>query len=141
MADLSRPAPAVSALDHVTIGTSDLEASAAFYEAALGALGLVRLAELVDEEEDDAEVEAAGWGVEGGHVLVWVVTSGLPTSGVHLGLRAATRADVEAFHAAALAAGGSDHSAPRRWPLYRRGEFNAIVRDPAGNLVEAVSPE
>ena len=135
-------APAVIAtLDHVTVAALDLGASVAFYEAALGALGLVRLAELVDEEEDDAEVEAAGWGPEGGRVLVWVVTSGVPTTGVHLGLRAATRADVDAFHAAALAAGGTDHSAPRRWPLYRRGEYNAIVRDPAGNLVEAVSPE
>ena len=130
-----------ASLDHVTLGASDLDRSLEFYEAALGALGLVRLAELVDEEEDDADVEAAGWGEPGGRVLVWVVTSDAATTGVHLGLRAASRADVEAFHAAALATGGTDHSAPRRWPLYRRGEFNAIVRDPDGNLVEAVAPE
>ena len=128
-------------LDHVTIAASDLERSLAFYEAALGALGLVRLGELVDEEEDDAQVEAAGWGEPGGRALVWVVTSATPTRGVHLGLRTTARADVEAFHAAALAAGGGEHSAPRRWPLYRRGDFNAIVRDPDGNLVEAVAPE
>jgi hypothetical protein len=48
---------------------------------------------------------------------------------------------VETFHAAALAAGGRGHGAPRRWTLYRRGEFNAIVVDPAGNLIEAVAPE
>lgn len=128
-------------LDHVTVAASELPRSLAFYEAALGALGLVRLAELVDEEEDGAEVEAAGWGSAGGQVVVWVVTAAEPTTGVHLGLRAETRAAVEAFHAAALAAGGRDHSAPRRWPLYRTGEFNAIVRDPDGNLVEAVAPE
>jgi hypothetical protein len=39
------------------------------------------------------------------------------------------------------AAGGGTHAAPRRWPIYRRGEFNAILRDPQGNLVEAVAPE
>ena len=130
-----------ASLDHVTVAASDLARSLAFYDAALGALGLNRLAELVDEEEDDAEVEAAGWGAPSGPVLVWVVTSSVPTRNVHVGLRADTAADVEAFHAAALAAGGHGHSAPRRWPLYRRGEFNAIVRDPDGNLVEAVAPE
>ena len=53
-----------------------------------------------------------------------------------------TRAsEVEAFHAAGLAAGGTNASAPRRWPIYRRGEFNAVLRDPDGNAVEAVSPE
>ncbi|WP_375483006.1 VOC family protein [uncultured Jatrophihabitans sp.] len=128
-------------LDHVTIAATDLTRSVGFYEAALTALGLVRLAELVDEEEDDAELEAAGWGEPDGRVLVWVVTSEVATCGVHVGLRAATREAVEAFHAAALDAGGAEHSAPRRWPLYRRGEFNAIVRDPQGNLVEAVAPE
>ena len=116
----------VPTLDHVTFGTSDLARSLAFYEPTLAALGLVRLAELVDEEEDDAEVEAAGWGPPGGAVLVWVVTSDAPTTGAHLGVRAS---------------GGTQHSAPRRWPLYRRGEFNAIVRDPDGNLVEAIAPE
>ncbi|WP_375499276.1 VOC family protein [uncultured Jatrophihabitans sp.] len=128
-------------LDHVTIAASDLDRSLTFYEAALGALGFVRLDELVDEEEDDAQIEAAGWGEPGGRALIWVVTSPTPTQGVHVGLRAATSAAVEAFHDAALAAGGSEHSGPRRWPLYRRGEFNAIVRDPDGNLVEAVAPE
>ncbi len=130
-----------AALDHVTIASSDLARSLAFYEAALGALGMVRLAELVDEEEDDAQVEAAGWGEPAGQVLIWVITAEVSTRDAHIGLRAAGSADVRAFHAAAVAAGGTDHSAPRRWPLYRRGEFNAIVRDPAGNLVEVVAPE
>ena len=37
--------------------------------------------------------------------------------------------------------GGTSHDAPRRWPIFRRGEFNAIVRDPDGNLLEAISDE
>ena len=127
-------------LDHVTISASDFALSLSFYEAALSALGLTRLAELVDEEEEDAEVEAAGWGVEGGRATVWLV-AGAPSGGAHLRLRADSRREVEAFHTAAVAAGGTSAAAPRRWPIYRRGEFNAIVRDPDGNLVEAVSAE
>ncbi|SHF50273.1 Catechol 2,3-dioxygenase [Jatrophihabitans endophyticus] len=128
-------------LDSVTVGASDFAASAEFYEAALGALGFVRTHELVDEEEDDAAVEALGWGPAGAPAQVWLVTSGVPTRDVHVRLRVASRLDVEEFHSAALAAGGREHAAPRRWTPYRRGEFNAIVRDPDGNLVEAVAPE
>ena len=130
-----------AALDHVTVVAADFAASLAFYDAALGALGLVRAVEFGDEEESDAAVEAAGWGAPDGSVLLWVVAGPVPTRGVHVSLRADSRSSVEAFHAAALAAGGTSHDAPRRWPIFRRGEFNAVVRDPAGNTVEAVSGE
>ncbi|MDT4934486.1 MAG: hypothetical protein QOK11_2378, partial [Pseudonocardiales bacterium] len=53
-------------LDHATIVASGFAASLAFYDAALGALGLVRAAEFGDEEEEDADVEAAGWGLTDG---------------------------------------------------------------------------
>jgi catechol 2,3-dioxygenase-like lactoylglutathione lyase family enzyme len=125
--------------DHVTLSTPDLGAAVAFYDATLGALGLSRVIELVDEEEDDAEIEAVAWGSDE-TAAVWVV-AGPPTSNVHLRFAAASRAEVEAFHAAGLAAGGTSGSAPRRWPIYRRGEFNAVLRDPGGNSVEAVSTE
>ena len=137
-------------IDHVTITVADLARSAAFYDAALGALGLRRTVELGDEEEDDAAVEAIAWGEpergepergEPERAAVWLVAGARPTSGLHVCLRARTRADVEAFHAAALAAGGRSHDAPRRWPIFRAGEFNAIVLDPDGNLIEAVAPE
>jgi catechol 2,3-dioxygenase-like lactoylglutathione lyase family enzyme len=127
-------------LDHVTITALDLRVSAAFYDAALAALGLGRLVELVDEEEQSPDTEAIGWGRDGRAVL-WVVAGERPTTGVHLRLRAADQGAVRAFHAAAVAAGGSSHDAPRRWAIYRAGEFNAIVRDPDGNLIEAVAPE
>lgn len=128
-------------LDSVTVTASDISTSVLFYEAALSALGFVRTHELVDEEEDDAVVEAVGWGPPDRPAQVWVVTGPSPTAEVHLRLRAASRLDVEEFHAAAMHAGGIDHAAPRRWTPYRRGEFSAIVRDPDGNLVEAVAPE
>jgi catechol 2,3-dioxygenase-like lactoylglutathione lyase family enzyme len=128
-------------LDHVTITAADFAAVLGFYDAALGALGLVRLDELVDEEEDEPAVEAAAWGRPDGPSVLWVVTGPAPTSGLHLRLRADSREQVETFHAASVAAGGTSHTAPRRWPIYRRGEFNTIVRDPQGNLVEVVGPE
>ena len=126
-------------LDHVTLTASDFPASLAFYDAVLGALGLSRLVELGDEEEVDADLEAAAWGGEAG--VLWLVTGPTPTTGAHISFRAAARADVEEFHRAGLAHGGRSHDAPRRWAIYRAGEFNAILRDPDGNLVEAVCPE
>ena len=133
----------MATLDHVTVTVAavDFVARLAFYDAALGALGLTRVAELVDEEEDEPALEAVGWGSADGIGVFWLVTGERPTAGLHVRLRTESRAQVETFHAAAVDAGGSDHAAPRRWVLYRRGEFNAIVRDPAGNLLEAVAPE
>ncbi len=128
-------------LDSLTLTAPELPAVAAFYDAALGALGWVRVDELVDEEEDAAAVEAVGWGPRDGASRVWVVTGAVPTTGLHLRLTARSRAEVETFHARAVAADGTTFAAPRRWPIYRTGEFNAIVRDPLGNLVEVVAPE
>lgn len=133
----------MTVLDHLTltVAAAHFAARLPFYDAALGALGLVRVAELVDEEEDDPAVEAVGWGRADGPGLIWLVIGEPPTSGLHVRLRADSRAQVETFHAAAVRAGGVQHAAPRRWVLYRRGEFNAIVADPAGNLIEAVAEE
>lgn len=128
-------------LDHVTLATPDVGTRAPFYDAVLGALGLVRVCELVDEEEDDAAVEAIAWDRDGGAGVLWLVVGEPATTGVHLRFRADSRVQVETFHAAALRAGGTDHRAPRRWTVYRRGEFSAIAADPAGNLIEAVAPE
>jgi catechol 2,3-dioxygenase-like lactoylglutathione lyase family enzyme len=129
------------ALDHATVVASDLAASLDFYDAALGALGLLRAAEFGDEEEGDADVEAVGWAVPGSRPLLWVIAGSSPTRGAHLSLVAAARADVERFHAAALAAGGTSRTAPRRWPIFRRGEFSAAAADPDGNLLEVRAPE
>lgn len=124
----------------MTVTASDFAASLRFYDAAMAALGLVRLHELGDEEEDGAAVEAAAYGT-GDTAQVWLVGGPTATRGLHVSLRADSAARVRAFHAAAVGAGGTSHDAPRRWPIYRRGEFNAIVLDPDGNLLEAVSAE
>ena len=129
-----------SSLDHVTVTASDFATSLRFYDAALGALGMQRLQELGDEEEDDPVVEVAAWGTDE-RPAVWLVSGPAPTRAAHLAFRAASAGQVAVFHANALAAGGTSHDAPRRWPIYRRGEFNAIVVDPDGNLLEAISEE
>jgi catechol 2,3-dioxygenase-like lactoylglutathione lyase family enzyme len=131
----------MSPLDHVTLTASDFAVSLAFYDAALGSLGLVRVGELVDEEEDEPDLEAVGWGTADDAGLVWLVRGAVPTSGLHMRFRAESRVQVETFHDEAVRHGGTTFTAPRRWVLYRRGEFNAIVADPDGNLIEAVAAE
>jgi catechol 2,3-dioxygenase-like lactoylglutathione lyase family enzyme len=125
----------------VTVSASDFAASLAFYDAVLGSLGLERVQELVDEEEDEPAVEAVGWGRPGAHAVLWLVAEGTRTSGLHLRLAADSRADVETFYAAGIQAGARPVSAPRRWTLYRRGEFSAVVSDLDGNEIEAVAQE
>jgi catechol 2,3-dioxygenase-like lactoylglutathione lyase family enzyme len=130
-----------ASLDSVTLVASDFERCLAFYDAALAALGLVRVAEFGDEEEDDAELEAVGW-ADGDNVpQLWLVSGADATRGVHLRLRARSKTAVEAFFTAALHAGGTASAAPRRWAVFRRGDFVAAVRDPEGNVIEAVAAE
>jgi catechol 2,3-dioxygenase-like lactoylglutathione lyase family enzyme len=130
-----------ASLDHVTICASDFTASLRFYDAVLGALGLVRAAEYGDEEEDNASIEAAGWGPPDDAPLLWLVAADVATDAAHVCLRARSRVEVEAFHAAALSAGGRSQDVPRRWAIFRQGEFNAVVCDPDGNRIEAVAAE
>ena len=128
-------------LRHITLCAGSFETSLAFYDSALGALGLVRVQEFGDEEDDDAELEAAGYGLPDQAPQFWLVTGGEPTRGSHAAFAAGSRAEVEAFHAAAVAAGGTSRQAPRRWEIYRAGYFGAVVADPDGNLVEAALDE
>lgn len=128
-------------IDAVTLVASDFTAQLAFYDAALLALGLERAAEYRDEEEDDAAVEAVAWSPASGRAILWLVEGAPATRGAHVTLRAERRADVERFFAAACAAGGTARAHPRRWAIYRRGEFAAAVDDPDGNTIEVVAPE
>jgi catechol 2,3-dioxygenase-like lactoylglutathione lyase family enzyme len=120
-------------LDHVGIEVSDLERSRAFYEAALEPLGIG----LIMEFEG-----AVGLGTETEHgpkPFFWIHTRGRPSvSGAHLAFGAREPLQVDAFHAAALAAGGTDNGAPGLRPMYHPGYYGAFVIDPDGNNVEAV---
>jgi len=120
-------------LDHVGIEVGDLAPSRAFYEAALAPLGI----ELVMEFEG-----ALGFGKETEHgprPFFWVQARGRPAvSGAHVAFGVRSTEGVDAFHAAALAAGGTDNGAPGPRPIYHPGYYGAFVLDPDGNNIEAV---
>jgi catechol 2,3-dioxygenase-like lactoylglutathione lyase family enzyme len=128
-------------LRHVTVCASSFEVSLAFYDAALGALGMTRVQEFGDEEEDDPVPEAAGFGLPDEPPSFWLVSGAEPTRAAHVAFAAASRAEVDAFYSAALTAGGTPRQSPRRWEIYRPGYFGAVVADPDGNLVEAALDE
>jgi catechol 2,3-dioxygenase-like lactoylglutathione lyase family enzyme len=114
--------------DHIGFPVKDLAKSRAFYATALAPLGI----ELI---VDRAECAAFG---KAGRAHFWLAASGSPPSGVHLALIAANRAEVRAFHRAALQAGGTDNGAPGLRPQYHPDYYGAFVLDPDGHNVEAV---
>jgi catechol 2,3-dioxygenase-like lactoylglutathione lyase family enzyme len=124
-------------LDHFTLRVHDLAKTRAFYARALAPLGY-----RVAYEGTHDGVAMVGFGAEmpgvGFKMDTWFVDS-RPVSGpTHLCWRAASRAEVDAFHAAALAAGGRDNGAPGLRPHYHANYYGAFVIDPDGNNVEAV---
>ena len=127
-------------LDHVTVTVSDLAASQAIYGAALAPLGLVRVVDYLDpEDEDEVGVEAVAYGPTDGPAQVWLVAGAPVTSGAHLAFRAADVAAVDAFFDDGRAAGGRVRQAPRGWAIYRAGLISAMLVDPDGNVLEAVT--
>ena len=112
-------------IDHVSVGVADLDRAARFYEAALAALGFSRLVTRAATEfwinlrTDMAKVPYE--------------------SGTHICMRARTTAEVDAFHAAALTAGGASDGAPGLRPHDRVKYYAAFVRDLDGNRIEAVT--
>jgi catechol 2,3-dioxygenase-like lactoylglutathione lyase family enzyme len=117
-------------IDHVTIRVSDLERSRAFYEGALEPFG-VRVQEI-----DGTNGPELAIGPEGSEDLV--LTAGEPSSPLHLAFLAMDPETVDAFHAAALEAGGRDNGAPGPRPQYHERYYAAYALDPDGNNVEAV---
>ena len=121
-------------IDHVTFGVSDFARSTAFYGAAFAPLGLTRLFDV--PLEHSGGVPCTGYG--DARPFFWISEQD-PTRGkLHLALRATSRQAVDAFHAAALAAGGQDNGAPGLRPHYHAGYYGAFVLDPDGHNIEAV---
>src|ERR1700746_4100861 len=119
-------------LDHVGFAVADYERSKAFYEKALAPLGYTLLMEF--------SAAAAGFGIEdGGRPSFFIEAHGEPARGqLHVALRAETRAHVDAFHAAAVEAGGTDNGAPGVRAIYHPDYYAAYVLDPDGHNIEAV---
>jgi catechol 2,3-dioxygenase-like lactoylglutathione lyase family enzyme len=125
--------PEHSMIDHVSVGVAELERSARFYEPTLAALGLTLLV---------TRPTTIGFGKT--YPEFWInLRAGMAKvtaeSGVHICLRAKTTDEVDAFHAAALGAGGVSDGAPGIRPHDRVRYYAAFVIDPDGNRIEAVT--
>lgn len=119
-------------LSHVSLGVQNLERAAEFYDAVLGALGYVRLW---------TREQGLGYGPPGGGEklnLFLHPDARPPGPGFHLAFAALGPADVDRFHAAALATGGIDLGSPGPRPDYGASYYAAFVGDPDGHKLEAV---
>jgi catechol 2,3-dioxygenase-like lactoylglutathione lyase family enzyme len=121
-------------IDHIGLSVSDFEAAKGFYDQALAPLGM-RLLAMVPEEFTDG-VKVGGYGAE--RPIFWLGEGPAQVPPLHVAFSVESRAEVEAFHAAALAAGGTDNGAPGLRPHYHPDYYGAFVLDPDGNNIEAV---
>jgi catechol 2,3-dioxygenase-like lactoylglutathione lyase family enzyme len=120
-------------IDHVSVAVRDLAAATRFYEAVLGALGLTKL-----------ESRPATVGFGKAYPEFWInlradMAPVPPASGAHVCFRARTTELIDAFHAAALQAGGVSDGAPGLRPQHGDGYYAAFIRDSDGNRIEAVT--
>lgn len=120
-------------IDHTGAGVANVAVSAAFYDAALGALGMRRAAQL----PEGAGTDGVGYGVD--YPVYWIDRFHPHSIRQHTAFVAGSRAAVDAFYGAALGAGGTDNGAPAA----RRNQstlayYAAFVLDPDGNNIEAV---
>lgn len=120
-------------IDHVSVGVADLERGTKFYEAVLAPLGLTKLV-----------VRPTTIGFGKAYPEFWInLRSGMkpvpPDSGTHICLRARAAAEIDAFHVAALKAGGQSSGGPGSRPEYHASYYAAFIVDPDGNRVEAVT--
>lgn len=121
--------------DHMGFSTSDLVRAKAFYGAALAPLGIRCLMEVTAEMTGGKDA-FAGFGVD--RPRFWLGTGGKHSPGIHVAFAAKDRAMVDAFHAAALTAGGRDNGPPGLRPHYHPDYYGAFVLDPEGHNIEAV---
>ena len=124
------------AIDHIGFAVSNFEKAKAFYAKALAPLDCVLVMEVPGSLTQGGE-PACGFGA-GGKPDFWIAGGGTTTPAMHIALIAASRAAVDAFYRAALAAGGRDNGAPGLRPHYHAYYYGAFVFDPDGNNIEAV---
>jgi catechol 2,3-dioxygenase-like lactoylglutathione lyase family enzyme len=123
-------------LDHITLSVVDLPRSLHFYSMALAPLCIAPRVQLGAEHSG---VDAyAGFGRTDGRPFFWIGTGAHHSGPVHIAFVAQTRAQVDAFYLAALAAGGRDNGGPGVRAHYDPGYYGAFVLDPDGHNIEAV---
>jgi catechol 2,3-dioxygenase-like lactoylglutathione lyase family enzyme len=122
-------------IDHTGLQVSDPKKSRAFYTAALAPLGYTVLREIPSEYTGGKMVYGMGIAPKPDF---WVAEGAPNTPRIHIAFRAENRAQVDAFYAAAIAAGGKDNGPPGTRPHYHAKYYGAFVLDPDGHNVEAV---
>jgi catechol 2,3-dioxygenase-like lactoylglutathione lyase family enzyme len=124
-------------IDHLSIVVSDYEKSKAFYERVLAALGATVLREHGRRCGFGHGPKPTFW-IGEAKPSFWSDAHRASAAPVHIAFEARSRAEVDAFYAAALAAGAPDFGKPGPRPIYHPGYYGAFVLDPDGNDVEAV---
>ena len=120
-------------IDHISIAVRDLDRSARFYQGVLAAIGYEKLV---------VRPRTVGFGKAYPEFWLNLRATMAPVEadgGGHVALRVRTIELVDAFHAAALAAGGTSDGAPGLRPQHGEGYYAAFIRDPDGNRIEAVT--
>ena len=123
-------------IDHIGFPVSDYARSKAFYEKALAPLGYTLIMEY-NANRTESGSPAAGFGAQGKPDF-WIGGEGGLDGIMHVAIAAQDRATVDAFHRAAIAAGGKDNGAPGLRPQYHPSYYGAFVLDPDGHNIEAV---
>lgn len=125
-------------IDHTGVSVSDFNKSKLFYQKALAPIGYKMLMEF--SAAVTGSVDVAGFG-EAPKADFWL-NQGIPQKPhVHVAFKAQTRAQVDEFYKAAIAAGGRDNGAPGIRPHYHPNYYGAFVLDPDGHNIEAVCHE
>lgn len=122
-------------IDHMGIDVKDLAASRAFYGACLAPLGYAQVMEVTPEQT--GSYHGIGYGKDGKPDF-WIGTADKHQTALHIAFAASSRADVDAFYEAAIAAGGKDNGRPGIREHYHPDYYGAFVYDPNGNNIEAV---
>ncbi|QGZ64996.1 VOC family protein [Paraburkholderia acidisoli] len=124
-------------LDHVSIGVPDLDAARPFYDAVMQALGALKVYDRPQALGYGERCDAAD--THSSCLAVYLDATAIDAVNKrHWCFKAATRAQVDAFHAAGLAAGGRSDGAPGVRAHYHAHYYGAFLVDPAGNRIEAV---
>ena len=125
-------------IDHTGVSVSNFHKAKAFYEKALAPIGYALIMELPASVTGSADV--AGFG-EPPKPDFWIASGEPNKPPVHIAFRVSSRATVDAFYKAAIAAGGTDNGPPGLRPHYHPNYYGAFVRDPDGHNIEAVCHE
>jgi catechol 2,3-dioxygenase-like lactoylglutathione lyase family enzyme len=121
-------------IDHMSLNVADFATMLAFYEKALGPLGITTMMRM--GKDVTGGIDIAGLG--GTKPFLWIASAGKTEPHMHIAVRADSHDEVDAFYKAALAAGGKDNGAPGLRPHYHANYYGAFVIDPEGHNLEAV---